>query len=111
MVPVTHLSVEQFAYPVRSLAVEAFWPDLEQGEWRSDVKPAAVIGSVLGWIASGLPVVMAGDHQRAGRYVSRMLFITARRRWQEARSLIQAVWFAPYGSSPPADPQGALGMF
>ena len=36
--------------------------------------PSAAVGSVLGWIASGLPVVMAGNHDRAGRYVSRLLF-------------------------------------
>jgi ERCC4-type nuclease len=28
------------AYPVRALVVEATWPDLEQGEWRSKVTPA-----------------------------------------------------------------------
>ena len=55
------------AYPVRALVVEASWHDLEQGEWRSKVTPQAAVGSVLGWIASGLPLIMAGDHERAGR--------------------------------------------
>ena len=77
------------AYPVRALVIEASWPDLEQGEWRSKVTPQAAIGSLLGWIAAGLPVVMAGDHTRAGRYVSRLLFIAARRRWREARALVK----------------------
>jgi hypothetical protein len=36
----------------------------------------------------GLPVIMAGDHSRAGRYVSRILFVAARRRWREARALL-----------------------
>ena len=79
------------AYPVRALVVEATWPDLEQGEWRSKITPAAAIGSCLGWVAAGLPVVMAGDHQRAGRYVSRLLFTAARRRWREARALVQGI--------------------
>lgn len=79
------------AFPTRALVVEATWPDLEQGEWRSKITPAAAIGSVLGWIAAGLPVVMAGDHARAGRYVSRLLFTSARRRWREARALLQEV--------------------
>ncbi|MFC1597403.1 ERCC4 domain-containing protein [Planctomycetota bacterium] len=79
------------AYPTRALVAEATWLDVEQGEWRSKVTPAAVLGSVLGWIAMGLPVVMAGDHQRRGQYVSRLLFIAARRRWREARSLATAV--------------------
>jgi ERCC4-type nuclease len=75
------------AYPTRALVVEASWPDIEQGEWRSKVTPQAAIGSLLGWIAMGLPVILAGDHERAGRYVSRLLYTAARRRWREARQL------------------------
>lgn len=78
------------AYPTRAVVVEATWADLEQGEWRSQVAPAAVIGSVLGWIASGVPIIMAGDHGRAGRYVSRLLFTVARRRWRETRAFVTA---------------------
>lgn len=77
------------AYPVRALVVEASWPDIEQGEWRSKVTPAAAVGSLLGWIAAGLPVVMAGDHRRAGRYVGRLLYTAARRRWREAKGLLR----------------------
>ena len=69
---------------VQSL-IEATWGELERGGWRSKVTPAAAMGSVLGWIAAGVPVLMAGNHERAGRYVSRLLFTAARRRWREAR--------------------------
>jgi len=79
------------AYPVRALVVESTWADLELGRWSSKVTTSAAIGSVLGWIAAGLPVVMAGDHTRAGRYVSRLLFIAARRRWREARALVEGI--------------------
>ena len=85
------------AYPVRALVVESTWPEIEAGQWRSKIKPQAALGSLLGWIAAGLPVVMAGDHERAGKYVSRLLFIAARRRWREARSLVAGV----------LDPEGA----
>jgi hypothetical protein len=34
---------------------------------------------------------MAEDHNRAGRYVSRLLFLAARRRWRELRSLAAGV--------------------
>jgi ERCC4-type nuclease len=78
------------AYPVRGLIVESNWQFFERGEWRGDVKPAAAIGSLLGWMAAGLPVLMADDHERAGRYISRILYIAARRRWREARALIQS---------------------
>ena len=76
------------AYPVRALVIESTWPEIERGQWRSKIRAPAALGSVLNWIAMGLPVVMAGDHARAGRYVSRILFIAARRRWREARALL-----------------------
>ena len=78
------------AYPVRALVVEATWNDIEVGAWRGEVKPAAALGSLLGWVANGLPVLMAGDHERAGRYVARLLVIAARRRWRELRALAGA---------------------
>ena len=76
------------AYPCRAIIIEASWADLEAGEWQSKITPAAAIGSTLGWIAQGVPIIMAGDHARAGRYVSRLLFTAARRRWREARELV-----------------------
>jgi len=79
------------AYPVRALVVEAEWSDLELGHWRGQVTPAAAVGSCLGWVAAGLPVLMAGDHALAGQFVSRLVFIAAPRRWREARSLVAAV--------------------
>ncbi len=75
---------ELLAYPTRAIVVEATWPDLEQGEWRSQITASAAIGSVLGWIAAAVPIILAGDYERAGRHVSRLLFTAARRRWREA---------------------------
>jgi DNA excision repair protein ERCC-4 len=78
------------SYPVRALVVESTWQEIETGEWRSDVRPQAVLGSLLGWIAAGLPVLMAANHEQAGRYVARLLVIVARRRWHELRALAGA---------------------
>ena len=75
------------AYPVRALVVESTWQELEAGEWRSQVTPTAAVGSCLGWIAAGVPIIMAADHARAGRFVSRLLFTAARRRWRLRDSL------------------------
>lgn len=86
------------AYPVRALVVEAEWRDLEEGQWNSKITPAAAIGSCMGWIAAGLPIVMCSDHARAGRFVARMLVIAARRRWREARALIDAATQEPAGT-------------
>ena len=79
------------AYPVRAIVIEATWAEIEAGQWRSKVSSAAAVGSLLGWIAQGVPIIMAGDHERAGRYVSRLLFTAARRRWREARELLATV--------------------
>jgi ERCC4-type nuclease len=80
-------AIRLLAYPVRCLVVETSWTELERGEWRSKITSSAAVGSCLGWIAMGLPVIMADDHDRAGKYVSRLLFTAARRRWREARAL------------------------
>jgi len=81
------------AFPVRCLVIEADWTDVEERNWSpaSRIEPKHVKGSLLGWQAAGLPVLMSGNHRRAGEMVSRMLFIAARRRWKEARGLIQSV--------------------
>lgn len=75
------------AYPVRVLLVEATWSDIEAGNWRSKVTPAAAEGSVLGWIASGLQVELVGSHERAGRFAARILYTVAKRRYRELRCL------------------------
>ena len=79
------------AYPVRALVVEASWLDVERGNWHPRVTPASVVGSLVGWIAHGLPVVMAGDRARAGKLTSRLLFTAARRRWREFREMANQV--------------------
>ena len=83
--------IRLLAYPTRAIIVEATWGQIEAGNWKSKVTPAAAVGSLLGWIAQGVPVIMAKDHERAGRYVSRLLFTAARRRWREARALAGSV--------------------
>jgi DNA excision repair protein ERCC-4 len=83
--------VRLLAYPVRALVVESTWQRIEAGEWRSKITPQAALGSLIGWIAMGLPVLMAGDHERAGVFIQRILFTAARRRWREARGLFTAV--------------------
>jgi len=70
-------------YETRALIIEATWSDLEAGEWRSKVTPASALGSALGWIAMGIPVVLAGNAQNAARYAKKLMFIAARRRWRE----------------------------
>ena len=79
------------AYPVLALVVEASWADVAAGNWRSKLSPKQVEASLMGWITKGVPVLLSGDHKTAGRHVARILFIAARRRYQEARLLAMGV--------------------
>lgn len=86
------------AYQCRALVVESTWAAIEMGGWRSQVTPNQALGSLLGWACMGIPVLMAGDHSRAGKFISRILFTAARRRWRELRALSQVI-----GEAPPAN--------
>lgn len=79
------------AYPVRAIVVESDWANLDLKQYRGEIYPNAVFGSVAGWCAQGVNVIMAGDHERAGRLISRMLYITAKRRWRECYGFIEEI--------------------
>lgn len=79
------------AFPYRGLVVEATMADLERGEWRNQLTPAQVIGSVLGWSLMGLPVHLVGSHEAAGKAVARLLAIAARREWRQCRTFAVGV--------------------
>lgn len=87
--------VRLLAYPTRAVVVESSWTALETGGWRSKITPQAATGSVLGWIAQGVPFLFCGDRAAAAKAVSRMLFIAARRHWRIARSFVSSVSEVP----------------
>ena len=63
----------------RALVIEASHTDLEAGRWRSQIKPASVLGSLAAWTAQySLPVMLAGDHEAAAKFAERYLFQAAR---------------------------------
>jgi len=77
-------------YPVRCIVVEATWKKIEEGNYRSRVQATAAIGTLMGWIAQGIPIVMCDTHYRAGVFVARMMRIAALRRINELKSIIEA---------------------
>lgn len=79
------------AYDTKAIVVEASWDDLKKAQWRGKLNSAQVCGSVLGWMAAGVPVLMAGDAEGAGDAIARMLYIAARRRYGIIRNMIQGV--------------------
>lgn len=76
------------AYPHKMLVIEATWADIRAGKWRQKVHANAVAGSLLGWMSKGIPVFFAPDHDSAGGIVRHFLFLSARRRWEEARAMV-----------------------
>lgn len=78
-----HCVQRLLAYPVRAVIVEATWADLEAGAWRCKITPKSASGSVLGWVARGIPFQFAGDASKASTMAARLMFIAARRRFEE----------------------------
>ena len=77
------------AYRTRAVIVECSFQEFEQGVWmaggavRSRVSPAAAMGSVLGWMASGIPFLFCPTVDMASKAAARFLFIAARRRYKQ----------------------------
>jgi len=67
------------AYRFRVLVIEGDAGTLEAGQWRSQLTPAHVLGSLAAWCAQyELPVWPGGSHDGAGRFVERFLYQAAR---------------------------------
>ena len=79
------------AFECKAIIVEASWSSVEMKQYRGDVHPNAVIGSVMGWIALGVPVLFCNTRECAQRFASRLLFVAARRRWHELQSFIPSL--------------------
>jgi hypothetical protein len=79
------------AYPVRSLIVETSWQELEVGQWLGKIKPQQVIESLLSWQANGIPVVLAGNRDRAQRIAASILRHAANRQWRKLREFAAAL--------------------
>ena len=67
------------AYRFRMLVVEADALTLETGEWRSQLQPSHVLGSLSAWTAQfGPPVWLGGNNEACARFVEKYLYQCAR---------------------------------
>ena len=67
------------AYRFRLLVVETDAATIDVGQWRSNLQPSHVFGSLAAWSAQfTLPVWLSGDHAGAAQFVERFLFQSAR---------------------------------
>lgn len=79
------------AYQCHALIIEGSWEWLESGEYRSKATPKQITGKTLGFIESGVRVILAGNRERAQQIAERLIYMCARRRWRESRELISSV--------------------
>lgn len=79
------------AYPIRALVIESEWADIERGDWRSQITAKAVGASLIAWQTRGLPVVMAGNHKRAGGLVAAILRRAVVDRYRDLRELSREI--------------------
>ena len=76
------------AFRIPILLVEASWEWLELGNWPGKVTPTMVVSSLVGWMCRGISVICVDGHERAAMIASKLLYITAKRRCRELRSLL-----------------------
>jgi len=87
------------SYPVRMLVIESTLAEIECRQYRGATSPQSIIGSLLAWQTEGLPVLMAGDHQTAGKMVARLLFIAARRYYRQLQAFADSLDFPSHQES------------
>ena len=61
------------SFDVRAVVVEGSWSMIERRQYVGMVHPNAVVGSILGWVASGIPFLLVDSRERASEYVARLL--------------------------------------
>lgn len=79
------------AYPVRGLFIEGSQAQIHNKMYRGETHPNAIIGSVMGWMAQGLPVMFCPDHNTMGLWVARYLYVAAKRRYFENLGFVRAM--------------------
>lgn len=79
------------AYPCKAMVIESHISHIELKQYRGDMHPNAIMGSVMGWMVRGLPIIWAGDHMRAGQLTAKFLYSAAKRRWLENYPLFETV--------------------
>lgn len=71
------------------LVIEASESTVELKQYRGEVDPNAVLGSVHSWRAKGINIDWAGNSQTAAIHISRTLFAFARERYRELGAFYQ----------------------
>ncbi len=77
------------------LVIESKESQVELKQYRGEVHPNAVIGSVESWRAKGINIDWAGDQKTAALHISRMLYAFAREKYRELHAFYRTLKIAP----------------
>lgn len=93
-------------YELAVLVIEAKECTVEMKQYRSQIHPNAVLGSVESWRAKGINIDWAGDQRTAALHISRMLFAFGREKFRELSAFYKDLKVAGREEIPaPALPQ------
>ena len=79
------------AFPTHALIIEGSWEWLESGVYRINASAKSVTGKTLGYIESGVNVILAGTRERAQTICERLMYMSARRRWRELHGMLSGM--------------------
>lgn len=77
------------AYPCRMIAVESSWDEIMKGEWRSQITPNQIMGSIQGWMAYGIPFFFHPNRLILANCVRNTMYIHAKRCFHSFLSISQ----------------------
>lgn len=67
-------------YEYKAIVIKSTWSAIERKSYRGATSPLAVLGSAMAFaMTANVSIIMAEDHQTAGRLVARLLWIAANR--------------------------------
>lgn len=79
------------AYPARCVVVESTLADIDAGEWRAKATPKAIRNSIASFIASGVPVMLAGNRSGGERFTAGFLWRVWLHEYRRVRQLAAAI--------------------
>jgi len=77
------------AYESRAIFVEGSIDIIRLKQYRGETHPNAILSSVMGWMALGIPIYFAKDRDESADMMKRFIYICAQRFWNESQLFIE----------------------
>lgn len=77
------------AYESRAVFVEGSIETIRLKQYRGQTHPNAILSSIAGWMALGIPIHFAGDRAASADMMKRFMFLCAQRAWNESYEFVQ----------------------